>query len=65
MAVRHPQPAEYDISENIKGNMTLRMPERVNASNAAALTKKLLPVIRRQKPSHLLVDLQDTTYLDD
>ena len=45
--------------------MTLRMPERVNASNAATLTKKLLPIIRKQKPSHLLVDLQDTTYLDD
>lgn len=55
----------YELSENSKGGITLKLCDRMDASNAASMIKELGSLLGGRDFSSLTVDLSKVTYLDD
>ena len=59
------QSHQYEISENVDGNITLYIQGGMNASNAASMIRELRPLLQDRLPPSLTIDLEKVTYLDD
>jgi phospholipid/cholesterol/gamma-HCH transport system permease protein len=55
----------YDVSQNEEGGMILFLQGRMDSTTAAAILRDLDPLVRKQAPPSLTLDLSKVTYLDD
>jgi phospholipid/cholesterol/gamma-HCH transport system permease protein len=62
---KHERFWHYDVSQSEEGGMVLLLQGRMDASTAASILRDLDPLVKKQAPPSLTLDLSKVTYLDD